>query len=380
MKSIRQNYFILGLLLTVFLSISFLVYKQAFSSSYASDTDEHIIFIYLYLYNSEPFYIPHPLWHYGVSITSSVLFISIEHAAAIFSAILVTGWTYIIYKIVKNNLPLLKDYMQILITFIIIIIGPLCIPWYNKIIFLGQGSPNIWHNVTLWTVKPFAVIAVYFLVEAVRTKNSLYYLYVFGSVIISLFAKPSFAIMFLPAIFVYMLVENIQTKQFRVFYILTILFSSSILLYQFIHTFNSGDSKVIFDFLGVWSESSQNIALSIVLALAFPMLFLLLEPKIINDDYILLAWIQVFIGIILYACLAQTGKYYLHGNFGWSYTIAMSIVYIFSIVKFFKIYNEVLKLKRYVLLLLLATQVGIGLYYYIKVLEGQNPMYIAIFL
>ena len=379
MKQLKYNYSIIGLLLIVFSSVSFLLYQQIFTDHYESDTQEHIIFLYQYLYGTE-FYISHPLWHYGVEVVSKILQISIEYAAIVFSAFLVTLWTYLVYTIVNKRIQTQKFYTLTIITFVIIIIGPLCIPWYNKIIYLGQGSPNIWHNVTLWAVKPFALLSVIFIIKAIQTKKNLYYILTILALIASLFAKPSFAIIFLPALAIFALIKNLKDKQFIIFYIILGTLSIAVLLYQFTHTFNSGDSKVIFDFLGVWSQASQNILLSIILALAFPLLFLLLESKVIHNDYILLSWLQIFIGIMFYAFFAQTGRFYSHGNFGWSYMIAMSLLYLFSIIKFFEIYNQLHVFKRYMLLLLLIIQVLTGIYYFVKVMQGQNPMYIAIFL
>ncbi len=380
MKHFKYNYYLLGLLVIIFSSVSFLVYQQIFTGSYASDTDEHIVFLYKYLYGVEPFYIPHPLWHYGVEITSKVLYISIEYAAVIFSAFLVTFWTYLVYIVVRDRLRRKSAYILVLVTLTIIIIGPLCIPWYSKNIYLGQGSPNVWHNVTLWAVKPFALLSMIFIIQAIHTKKNLYYIFTVLATIASLFAKPSFAIMFLPALAIFALIKKVKDKQFIIFYLILGTVSVGILLYQFTHTFNSGESKIIFDYLGVWSQSSQNISFSIILALAFPLLFLFLESKIIHDDYILLAWLQIFLGIMFYAFFAQTGRYYSHGNFGWSYFLAMNLLYLFSIIKYIELYRQIHRFKRYVLLSLLVIQVLIGVYYFVKILQGQNPIWIAIFL
>lgn len=380
MNTSRPNYALIGLLLAVFGMVGLLVYQQIFTNSYASDTQKHIVFLYVYFYGEDSFYIPHPLWHCGVFFFSKIFRISVEHAAVVFSALLVVIWTYLVYRIARHFLQERSRLFLTAITLAIIMIGPLCIPWYNKIIFLGQGSPNIWHNVTLWTVKPFALLAVVFVVEALRNGRFTYYFFAFASVILSLFAKPSFAIMFLPALILFALCKKIRDKRFYLFYMVVSVTSAAILLYQFTHTFNSGDSKLVFDFLGVWSRSSPNVAVSILLALAFPLLLTLLEPSLLEDDYIMLSWLQVFIGIFLFALFAQTGKYYYHGNFGWSYMLAMSLLYLFAIVKYFERYGQMHPLKRYVLLLLFLVQVGIGGYYFFRVFQGQNPLYIAIYL
>ncbi|MDQ7085143.1 MAG: hypothetical protein Q9M36_09530 [Sulfurovum sp.] len=343
-----------------------------------SDTQPHIVFLYQY-FSIKEYYIPHPLWHYLVYITSLIFSISIEYSAVISSSALVTLWTYLVYSIAGKTLKI-PQYLLVLITFSIIIMGPLNLPWYNIIIYMGQGSPNIWHNVTLWTVKPFALLTMFYILLAITEKKNTYYIFTTIFLTLSLFAKPSFVIMFLPALFIFAFIKKIKDTQFKIFFLILSFISIAVLAYQFTHTFHNGDSKVIFDFLGVWSEKSQNIAYSILLALAFPLLFLLLESKIIHENAILLSWLQVGMGLILYSSFAQTGKYYAHANFSWSYMIAMSLLYLFSIIKFFALYHVMNKLKRYLLLVLLSIQISIGIYYFLKMLQGQSPLWIAIFI
>ncbi|KIM13373.1 MAG: hypothetical protein KU38_01610 [Sulfurovum sp. FS08-3] len=378
MKNIKLNYPLLFLLVTLFLAISFLVYHQAYDAqNYFSDTKPHIEYLRKY-FSLESFYIPHPLWHYGVKITSELFFISIELAAVIFSAFLVTLWTYLVYHTIKYLSKIESDLCVTLLTFTTIIIAPLTIPWYNQVIYLGQSSPNIWHNVTLWSVKPFALLTMFFMIEAIRSQKRHYYFISLVTLLISILAKPSFVIAFLPAIALFVLMKKLIYREFIVFYLLFTILSVVILSYQYTHTFTGEDSHVFVDFLGVWSQSSLNIPISIVLALAFPIALFILETKIIHDDYILLSWILTFIGIVFYAVFAQSGKYYPHGNFGWSYAIAMSLLYLFSIIKFAEIYKGLHFIKKSILLTLLALQTLIGLYYLIKILEGQSPLYISI--
>jgi hypothetical protein len=356
------------------------MHKQISSySNYGSDTNQHIIILYHLIYEPD-YYIPHPLWHYSVYYISKIFQTSIENAVPYVSAFYVTFWAYLVYYVVKIKIINLPSYLYPVITFFIVIIGPLIIPWYHKIIFLGQGSPNIWHNVTLWTVKPFALLSLLFLFSALHTNQYKYYFASIVASILSIFAKPSFIIMYLPALFLFSIINKHYNKRFIFFIIILSLISILILYIQYLHTFHEGESKIIIDFLGVWSRSSQNISVSIVLGLAFPLFFLLLHPSILQDESILISWLMIFIGIFYYAVFAQTGRFYSHGNFGWSYMIAMSILYLFSITKFFEVFKELKPWKRYTIFSLLVIQVIIGIYYFYKVLQGQNPIYIAVFL
>jgi len=370
------NVYILFLVVAVFSTTVYLVYQQIFSG-YVSDVMGHLVYLYLHFYGDR--YITHPMWHYGVWWTAKMLHISIEYAAVLFSASLVALWTWLVYRVVQERLGRMPRLLQAFLTLTIIVVGPLCIPWYNRIIELGQGSPNLWHNVTLWTVKPLALLAMLQAVRALDEAGSRRYPAVFALVIISVFAKPSFIVVFLPALFVFALLKKRWRRDFAVFFFLTSAAGAGILFFQFEHLSQFQHSGVVFDFLGVWSQMSGNIAVSIFLGLAFPLVLVLLVPAVLEDDYILLSWLQTFLGIVYFACFAQSGHYYSHGNFGWSYMIAMSLLYLFSIVRFAEIFDKIVLWKRMGLFALLAVQTGVGIYYLVKVLEGQNPIYIAIF-
>ncbi len=359
----------------------FLTYHQVFCTTetgkYASDTLQHIQFAKDY--QKGTLYIPHPLWHLCTLYVGNIMHVSTETAAVLTSTLFLTLWGILVLYVVKSFLHFKYEFQYIFISVMILIIGPLNIPWYNPIIFFGQSSPNIWHNVTLWAVKPFALLTILFLLKAIDSKNNNLYGLTAIFLILSIFAKPSFVIIFMPSLFIYMLMVKLyRDKNFLTFFILLSIVSIAILGYQYLHTFTTSDSHIVFDFLGVWSLSSQNIPMSIILGLAFPLFFTLSERKILNDKYILISWIQIVVSLILYTCLAQSGKYYGHGNFGWSYAIAMSLLYLFSIVKFFEIYSEMTKIKRYLLLLLLVLQVMIGLYFFMQIAEGYRVLFISI--
>jgi len=377
---LKNNLLLICATILIFISISFLVYQQIFTNTYESDTQEHLIFMYSFLGDHHGV-VSYPIWHLSSIYISQLFMIPFEYGAIMSSALYVTLWFILVFWHISTNL---KDYTTNQITMIslsIFFIAPLCIPWYNHVIFMGQGSPNIWHNVTLWTVKPFALLSVWFVVDGLyrQDKRLLGYGVVFT--IISIFAKPSFIIMFLPSLLIYAIATKIyKDRYFIVSFIILSLLSIAILLYQYTHTFNQKEGQIIIDFLGVWSLSSPNIPISIALALAFPLSFSLIKSDILNDRYILISWIMTFISIIYYATFAQSGRFYSHGNFGWSYMIAMSLLYVFSIVKFFEIYNSLDVFRRYVLLILLTIQTLIGIYYFTHILIGQNPLYIGIFL
>lgn len=383
---------------TIFLMGFFLTYHQAFAldasknngvelsnhHGYASDLIPHIEIVTQY-FNGE-IYIPHPLWHILVKGVSYITSLSIEYSAIMVSALLITVWACLIGFVIRVLLqdtikmytPLMQEMIVLLLLSSIFVVGPLVIPWYNKLIYKGVGSPNIWHNVTLWTVKPLALMSILFSVWAFQEHKLKYYIYAVLAIIISIFAKPSFIIVFLPALFILMLYKHYTLRSDIYFFSIVSIFSLMILLYQYTGTFGENSEGVKIDILGVWSLAANNILMSIFLALAFPLLFLKLYPKSLDNDYLILAWLQVLFGIVLYAVFVEQGTRDGHANFSWSYQIGLTMLYLFSIIEFVKNFFILNLWKRSLLSIVLSLQILIGLYYLVKVLEGENPMYIAV--
>lgn len=385
-----NNYFIkLGQILffgSFFTMGLYLLQHQVYADGYhgyPSDIQEHIEFLKLFFEGKH--YIPHPLWHSSVQIVSLVSTLSIEASAVIVTSLYIVTFVYIVYRLTKIFFRTLQiknrwvyEAIVLTTTFIIVIIGPFYLPFYERLIYSGQGSPNIWHNVTYWTVKPIALLTMYFSVRTLQSFNFKYALIALSAILISIIAKPSFILIFIPAM-ILLTLSRYRIKRNIYFVGLLTISVVTVLLYQFLHKYG-GDSKIIIDFLGVWSLKSKSIGISIIFAVAFPSLFLLLHQNAIKNDFILLSWLQFLFGVLLYAIFAEEGKSHMHGNFGWSYMLSLSFLYLFSIIEFIKFFHILPSWKQIILSILLIYQTWVGLYYLMKVLQGQNPMYIGIFI
>jgi hypothetical protein len=369
-------------LLTVFVTISFLVYQQIYTnaeepSRYLSDTTDHIKYMAKFFWEDN-FYIAHPLWHATSFFISLIFSISLGNGSVIASALYVSLWFLLTYLFIKMYIK--NENLWLFMSISLFLIGPFWLPFYKDgIIYFGVGSPNIWHNVTLWCVKPFALLAVWLTVEGLSRESMKLLFFAISVSIVSIFAKPSFIIAFLPSLLLFAFIQKLhRDKRFLLFYGVLSLISVLILAYQYLHTFTSQDSHITIDFFGVWSISSKNIPLSIVLALFFPMLLTLLSPKLLQDKYMLIGWIMVLVSIFYYSTFAQSGKLYAHGNFGWSYMISLSLIYLFASVKFFEMFKEMESTKRYIILSVFLFQTFIGAYYFFQILMGEHPLFIRL--
>ncbi len=364
------NFLNLGL---VFIISYYFILMQV-SGMIAADTTQHIAFLDQYFKGLV--YIPHPIWHTGVYYLSRLLELDYGTSAALFTALLITLYAMIIYKIAQNldNHPG-SEAKWFLVTIIALTIGPFFIMSLNPHIYMGPGSPSVWHNVTLLTVQPFVLLSVFFTVKFFISDQLKYSVLALLVAILSIFAKPNFIIVFLPSLVVYMLLKKYFGKRQILFVLITILFSVAALAYQFTNQYESNGGStggsIIFDFLGVWSLYTPSVTVSIMMALGLPFLITLFNYQSVKkNEYIQFSWLLVLFSMILFACFAEGGKRFAEGNFSWSWHLSLSLIYIFTIIEYFKQYFTMPGIVRYPLLAMILYQVYVGWYFVIGMFNG----------
>jgi len=369
----KNNMIILSFYFIIFFTVVFLTSHQLSGHNYASDLSTHILFIEPLFEGSV--YIPHPLWHIAVHYMTYIT-LDVKSAATIVNALFVVMWIYIvqmiyIYFVGKEK----KNNYTYVFLFIIFIIGPAYIPFLTKYIIAGTGSPNIWNSATLIAVKPFALLAVFFTILSLEKKHTYYYILSAISLLISIYAKPSFVIAFLPALILLMILKKFYSKENMTYVAILSLISIGSLGYQFLHTFGEDKTKIIISFLGVWSSASSNVLLSILLAILFPLFYLIFNlNKVKENNYLVLTWFMTFISIIYAAFLAEEGDRFYHGNFFWSYMISLSLLYVFTLIDYFKNITDIKPYIKIFLNIVLLWQVFVGLYYFIAIImTGGDP-------
>lgn len=365
-----------SLYLGIVFIISYYFIQMQISGIIVSDTLQHLAFLDQYL-NGE-IYIPHPLWHLGSYYTSKIIGANVGTGASVFTALLISFYAFIIYKIAKsiddksNN-----ETKWFLVTMIALTIGPFFVKSLNPYIYMGPGSPSIWHNVTLLAVKPFALLSIYFTIRYLSNEKNKFLLAAILTVVVSIFAKPNFIIVFLPSLFLYIVLKKYFDKKRIIFAVVIALLSIAALAYQFANQYNGGEASsggsIIFDFLGVWSKYTPSVTISILMALGLPALISFFNYRSVkNNEYIKFSWLLVLFSMILFACFAESGKRYAEGNFSWSWHISLSLIYIFTLIEYFKNYFQMKPFVRYSLLIIILYQVYVGWYFLIGMLEGIN--------
>ena len=158
--------------------------------------------------------------------------------------------------------------------------------------YLGQLTPNVWHNSTIIFLMPFAIVLFFksydFLFLPISPQSKKQRAEIAVLIVINALIKPSFLFTLLPAVFFIFFYHRFFTKHTTRFaqllpYFLGIVFilGEYLLIYKLNYVsrvVQSADSSgdVGFAPFEVWRHFSNNIPLSIITSLLFPIIYIVL--------------------------------------------------------------------------------------------------------
>ena len=298
---------------------------------------------------------PEPLWHLMTYMVVKALHCRVQIAAGLVSGLLI-ALTYIAaYFIIRKEVPGLESYEAAALDLALHLAGAIYVPFFNKEPYLGQGTPNIWHNPTTIAVRPIALL-IFVLVGSMIIKAQKENFENGISVgrgiltgfllVLSCLAKPSFVQVFYPAIFTLMVIWLILYKgrnlKTAVQLFLVCLPSLVVMIMQFVISYYSGNGNsggiTIAPFV-VAGARTRSIPISMLLLLAFPLLMLILSliKKSVSWEDIL-SWLMLLWGLVWRLLLAEKGERIYHGNFSWGYMLAVYLVWFTAVRNYLKFY------------------------------------------
>lgn len=309
--------------------------------------------------------VPYCMWHMCVLLLYHVLHIPLEVSAAYSSIFFNLLSFFIMYWMLLRYTAAAGTEMNTtkaaFVTFGLSVIQPLYLFWLDAGgRFLGSYSMNPFHNPTQMCAKPFALLCFCLVYDIWNKQRDNDYQGVFFSMshglrkpyiylaillLLSTIAKPTFAEMYIPAVALVMLVEwlvRIRQKNgsasayFQhclhmllcalpcLFYILL-----EVLVYAVPGKSAGAESSfVITDWLEVWNIYTENVTLSIVLGLAFPLFLIVLDGNFFFKDKLgQLALVGYGVGFLEAALLGEGGNRLGHGNFMWPMMWGMTFLF-----------------------------------------------------
>ncbi len=200
--------------------------------------------------------------------------------------------------------------------------------------YIGQITPNVWHNSTVIFVFPFA-LALFLLsaryLEDPSVRGLLLKLALLSG--INILAKPSFFFVFAVAFPLMALVRFRLTAPFwKSLVPVTVggvgVLVSYLVLYESEAATEAGASVVLRPFT-VWSIFSDSIPLSLLASTLFPLVATIVLRRILfRNLHYQYAVVCYGIGATMMAVLSETGERQFHGNFFWQAYIAAYILFL----------------------------------------------------
>ena len=219
--------------------------------------------------------------------------------------------------------------------------------WNGYQLYLGQGSPNVWHNPPYVLMTPFAIASFALIVRwlAEDRMRPLGGTCILAAVLLAAtpIIKPSYVVTLLPALPLYWVVSRAEIRlDWRRLVSAAAIFGpllAVLLAVFFVEVLGArgAPTRIRFggaDFLPfvVWSHFTPSLPVSWLVALAFPVATLAAYPGLLRRDRGLrLAWLMLLVGGLQFLLLAEVGPRKWHANWGWGYNIALRILYIYSL-------------------------------------------------
>lgn len=288
----------------------------------------------------------YPVYHFFQKIVHCVLGIDYESAAALILSVSIIV-SVLLYR--KLSMMIIENtvwnrYFADFCSIGTVLFG-VARCWLNDWRYYKiQCGPNPFHNPTILFVRPFAIASFIFFILFIRTyrnKTSWYKYAILFSImmLISVGAKPSFAIVFLPAMGVYTIYYMIQNKELRfgIIAFISVLPSLILLLIQQIwvsmHT-KALDVYIEFGFFRDYNEfhTQQEILWAVIMAslVTFPVVFLLFRFKLMKQD-------AAFFIVIVALGFGWFEMFFLKsaksGDFSWGYDLAVQFATLIALME-----------------------------------------------
>ncbi len=255
---------------------------------------------------------------------------------------------------------------------------------------MGILTPNPYWNATYLAVRPLT-IATFFLgidlLAEYETVLSWKKVTAFGVLVfLCTFTKPSFTFILVPTgavILLYRLLKNKgKTWKNTLLFCLSLLPTGVLLLYQFSNVFTGTNSHaeetgIGFELFKAWHVYSNNIPLSLVMALAFPIAVLVLNMRQMkNDGGVRLAWQLWLTGFLTFLICYEKGFRFSHMNFSWGYMHGLFFVFMVSILQMIRNLMRKGTLSKRLMsvpeIVLFAYHLICGIVFWVYMYQGNN--------
>ncbi len=234
-----------------------------------------------------------------------------------------------------------RETLMLLVTAALLVAAPIVRPWQTNRVYLGQISPNVWHNPTSLVCWPFAIALFFAANDFLRSKQLRTLAVVAALAILSVLAKPNYFLAFAP---VFGLVSLLRFGPSRLWALsqLAMLPTVVILYWQLTASFDGADAmrpgrRIAWMPLAAWHVYSKSIPVSLLFSLAFPLSYLIVFWRSLkNSDLLTFAWAVMLSALAWTACFAEVvtadGAVDVEFNFSWGAHLAAYVLFLVTAI------------------------------------------------
>ena len=251
--------------------------------------------------------------------------------------------TYILFREIakKTRHKTISEPLLLLLAFLCNIAMPFYLRAAHYQRYIGYQSPTIWHNSTYICMKLCGILVLILylrLEEKYRAGlTAREWLLLAGSFVLVNAVKPSFSLVFLPVMALYLLVDLFRKVPFMKIFLfgLTVIPSLLVVLWQNMVLFGGDTGNGIEIRYGyTLTLHSLHPKATLLLSLAFPLFVLLfLWKELFRDKWYLMSWMVWGVGLLQVTFLSESGARARDGNFMWGYSFGIFMILVWSVVK-----------------------------------------------
>jgi hypothetical protein len=285
---------------------------------------------------------------------------------------------------IPTNQPVNQSTIQLysrLLALSLLFVFVIPIPSYflgDYFMYIGNYAPNVWHNSTILFLFPFALILFELSYKQLQSFEAKRNWWILGLVVLNLFIKPSFFLVFICAYPVMSLIQYGFRKQFWLGIIplavgMAVLIIQYFVIYKISGPAANDSSSVVFLPFYKNPELNQdmiNIPFALIFSLFFPLLYVALNiTKVYNNKLFLYTLLSFVFSILIFFLISETGRRASHGNYYWQIVITTWLCFfvaLLSLLKDFK--NQGSTIKNKVLLSVFGIHVLMGVIYFVRIL------------
>ena len=205
--------------------------------------------------------------------------------------------------------------------------------------YFGYIVFTVFHNPTFIVLKPLGLLFFLLILKLLQAENRFNLRLMasaFALTVVSILAKPSYAICAVPVFGLYTIPMMIR-GHWRLFTMIALGIFLPVALslgwqYSLTYTGNA-ESKIIWAPLAAISAHSSWLLVKYLLSILFPAaVYLAFFSRARRDFALNLSWLIFLLGSFYTYFLAESGERFYHGNLGWGTLECLFILFVFSVI------------------------------------------------